>query len=265
MFAASRSSSMTAWPPPARCMGRLHFAGRPRPLLASRSAAAAAAPGVTAVLTARDIPGENQIGGIIPDEPLFAEARLHFIGQPIALVVAETPGQARAAVRLIKLEYEEEPPLLDPREAAARGELIEPVRVFALGEIDSAWQHCDFIIEGRADSGSQEHLYLETQGALASPEGRAASSCHSSTQGPTTVQRIVARVSGCPCSRSRSTCCVSAADSAARRTRPPAGRSLAALAAVAPPSPGEAGAAPRRRPAHDRQASSVLRRTSGSG
>ena len=165
-------------------------------LLAFDSAAAAAAPGVAAVLTALDIPGENQIGGIIPDEPLFAEAELHFIGQPIALVVAETPGQARAAARLIKLEYEEEPPLLDPREAAARGELIQPARVFALGEIDSAWQQCDFIIEGRADSGSQEHLYLETQGALAWPEEQGGIKLLSATQSPTTVQRIVARVLG---------------------------------------------------------------------
>jgi xanthine dehydrogenase large subunit len=51
---------------------------------------AQSAPGVAAVFTAADITGENQIGGIIPDEPLLAEQDVHYVGQPIAFVVAET-------------------------------------------------------------------------------------------------------------------------------------------------------------------------------
>ncbi len=52
--------------------------------------AAAGMPGVAAVFTAADIPGENQIGGIVPDEPLLAEGEVHYVGQPLALVVADT-------------------------------------------------------------------------------------------------------------------------------------------------------------------------------
>ena len=51
--------------------------------------------GVVAVLTAADVPGENQIGGIVQDEPLLAEGEVHFAGQPIAVVIAEPPRGAR--------------------------------------------------------------------------------------------------------------------------------------------------------------------------
>ncbi|HOT97058.1 MAG TPA: molybdopterin-dependent oxidoreductase [bacterium] len=165
-------------------------------LIALETTAAAKAPGVCAVLTAADIPGENQIGGIIADELLLAAERLDYIGQPVALIVAASPEAARAALKLMDLSYAEETPVLDPREAVRCGELIQPPRTFAIGNIDHAWAHCDFILEGRADSGGQEHLYLETQGALALPEEQGGIKLFSATQSPTTVQKSVARVLG---------------------------------------------------------------------
>ena len=93
-------------------------------------------PGVAAVFTAADIPGENQIGGIIPDEPLLAESEVHYVGQPVAFVVAKTPRQARRALAAIRLEIEELPPVLDPRQAAAQGSLIAPPRTFVLGDVE---------------------------------------------------------------------------------------------------------------------------------
>lgn len=157
---------------------------------------ALAMPGVVKILTAKDIPGENQIGGIIPDEPLMADDIVDFQGMPIALVVAETEEQARAAVKKIKLELEPLPVITDPREAAAAGKLIMPPRTFAHGEIDQAWEKCTWIFEGRADSGGQEHLYIETQGAYAFPLEKGRVKVYSSTQGPTAVQRTCARVLG---------------------------------------------------------------------
>ncbi len=183
--------------------GTLHAAVLTSPvargrLLALDGTAALAAPGVRAFFTARDIPGENQIGGILPDEPLLASEELDFIGQPVALLVAGSAAAARAALNLIRIECSEETPVLDEREAARRGEFIQPPRVFALGDVARAWQQCDFILEGRADTGGQEHLYLETQGALAWPEEQGGVKLISSTQSPTTVQRSVARVLGLP-------------------------------------------------------------------
>jgi len=65
---------------------------------------ASAITGVIRIFTAGDIPGENQIGGIIPDEELLASTHVHFCGMPIALVVAATEEAARAAVKKIKVE-----------------------------------------------------------------------------------------------------------------------------------------------------------------
>ncbi|CAM2009389.1 xanthine dehydrogenase molybdopterin binding subunit [Acanthopleuribacter pedis] len=160
--------------------------------------AAQRAPGVFTVLTAADIPGENQIGGIIPDEPLLAEDAFHFNGQPIAVVLADSEDQARAALEHIELEYEKLPVITDPREARAKGELLHPPRTFQLGDVDTAWAACSHVFSGRADSGGQEHLYLEAQGAYAHQVENGGVRVYSSTQGPTAVQRTAAKVLGVP-------------------------------------------------------------------
>ena len=154
--------------------------------------------GVHAVLTAADIPGENQIGNIFPDELLLAEDEVHFIGQPIALIVADSPENARHALNKIDCDIKERSAVLDPREAFARGELIAPPRTFSLGDTDMAWEKCEHIIEGRVDSGGQEHLYLETQASLATPTEDGGIELLSGTQSLSLVQKIVARVLGLP-------------------------------------------------------------------
>ncbi|HEY4151052.1 MAG TPA: molybdopterin cofactor-binding domain-containing protein [Chitinophagaceae bacterium] len=153
-------------------------------------------PGVVRIFTYKDIPGENQIGGIIPDEPLLAEQHVHFCGMPVALVVAETRDAARAAVKKIKATIEALPPITDPREAQAKGELIIPPRHFKLGDTAAAWSRCAHIFEGKADTNGQEHLYIETQGAYVLPQENNALKIYSSTQGPTAVQRAVSKVTG---------------------------------------------------------------------
>jgi xanthine dehydrogenase large subunit len=154
--------------------------------------------GVKGIISAKDIPGENQIGGVIPDENLFAEDTVHFIGHPIALVVAETYLQAHEASKKIKASFKKLPAILDSREAAGKSELIIPPRIFELGNINGAWKDCDFIIEGKVDSGGQEHLYLETQGAVAFQTEGGGIKVLSATQAPTAVQRTIARVLGFP-------------------------------------------------------------------
>ena len=161
-------------------------------------APALAAEGVVAVLTAADIPGENQTGTIVLDEPALAAGEVHCVGQPVAVVLARTADQARRARRLIGLEIEPRPAVLDAREAAAQGRLIAPPRTFACGDVDAAWAGCAVVVEGRADSGGQEHLYLETQAALAVPREDGGLLLHAATQAPTAVQRVAARVLGVP-------------------------------------------------------------------
>lgn len=157
--------------------------------------------GVVKIFIAKDIPGQNQIGGIIPDEELLASTHVHFCGMPVALVVAESEEAARAAVKKIKMEIEPLPIITDPREAKEKGELIIPPRTFQLGDTNNAWPQCEYIYEGQTETNGQEHLYIETQGAYALPQENGAIKIYSSTQGPTAVQRTTARVLNIPMHR----------------------------------------------------------------
>ncbi|NCS89785.1 MAG: xanthine dehydrogenase [Ignavibacteria bacterium CG2_30_36_16] len=153
--------------------------------------------GIKNVLTYKDIPGVNQLGTIIKDEPLLAENEVHFIGQPLAIIIGEDEHCVRNAIKFIECKIEEEAPILDPREAFRKNELIAPPVTFALGNVDAAWKECDVIVEGAVNSGGQEHVYLETQSAYSVPlEGGI--KIYSSTQSPTAVQRVTAGILNLP-------------------------------------------------------------------
>lgn len=152
--------------------------------------------GVIRIFTCKDIPGKNQIGGIIPDEPLFAEDEVHFWGMPIALIVAETELIARQARRLIEIEIEELPIITTAKQAKAKGSFINAPRSFQLGNSDKAFATCDYIFKGETFSNGQEHLYIESQGAYAEPMENGNIKITSSTQGPTAVQKTTAQVLG---------------------------------------------------------------------
>lgn len=158
--------------------------------------AALAHEGVAGVFLAKDIPGENQIGALIPDEALLAEGEVHYIGEPIALVVADTFANAHKAVKKIKIEVAPLPVITDPRMAFDKGQIIGAARTFVMGDVDRVWQQCDVVVEGRCDIGGQEHLYLETQRARAIPLEGQGLRLYSSTQSPYAVQRTAARILG---------------------------------------------------------------------
>lgn len=159
-------------------------------------AAAAEVEGVVKIFTAADIIGENQIGGIIADEPLLADKEVHFCGQPILIIAAESQAAAYEAAQLVKIDIEPLPVITCPREAFEKGQLLSPSRKFVKGDVNAAFKRCKYVFAGKVDSGGQEHLYLETQGAYAYPTEHKSLRIHSSTQGPTAVQRTIARVLG---------------------------------------------------------------------
>ncbi|AUC75196.1 xanthine dehydrogenase molybdopterin binding subunit [Olleya sp. Bg11-27] len=152
--------------------------------------------GVQRIFTYKDVPGENEIGGIIPDEPLFAEHEVHFWGMPIALIVAESEFIARKARGLIDIEIEDLPVITTAKEAKAKGSFINAPRSFSLGDTEKAFTNCEYIFEGETFSNGQEHLYIETQGAYAEPLENGNIKVTSSTQGPTAVQKTIAKVLG---------------------------------------------------------------------
>jgi xanthine dehydrogenase large subunit len=153
---------------------------------------------VVRIFTYKDIPGKNQIGGIIPDEHLLAEEEVHFDGMPVALVVARSADAAYAALKKIKVQIEPFPVITDPRVARHENSLIQPPRTFRIGDSAAAFKSCKYVFEGVAETNGQEHLYIETQGAYALPVENGSIKVYSSTQGPTAVQRHMADVLGIP-------------------------------------------------------------------
>ncbi len=151
---------------------------------------------VIKIFTYKDILGENQIGGIIQDEELWAEKEVHFQGQPIAFIVAKTEAIAKKARNLIELKIAELPVITTAKQAKEKGSFINAPRSFNLGNAEKAFKNCDYIFEGETFSNGQEHLYLETQGCYAVPLENGNIKITSSTQGPTQVQKTVARVLG---------------------------------------------------------------------
>ncbi|MBL8966336.1 MAG: molybdopterin-dependent oxidoreductase, partial [Spirochaetaceae bacterium] len=163
------------------------------------SAALALHPSVR-VLTHADVPGENQLGFTVADEPLLPEEEWEYWGQPLVLCLAATRNLARRAAELVVVEGEELEATLDPREAARKGAFILPPRTQASGDTAAAFARAALVVSGSVESGGQEHVYLETQGAVAEPRDGDRIHIISGTQGPTVVQRAAARTLGLPMS-----------------------------------------------------------------
>jgi xanthine dehydrogenase large subunit len=160
--------------------------------------AALAEPGVVAVLTAADIPGTNDIGNLFRGEPLLAVEEVHCVGEPYALVVADSADAAWRGARKLSADWQPLPAIFDVRAAYAADQLIQPPRTFALGDVDAAWADCATIVSGRVELGSAEHVYMETQCALAIPRDDGGLKIHAATQSPSGVHKAVAAISGLP-------------------------------------------------------------------
>lgn len=161
-------------------------------------AAAKAAPGVIGVLTAGDIPGENDVSPSHKhDEPIFAMGKVHFWGQPLFAVIAETRDQARRAAHLAKVEYRDLPHLTDVRAAqSAGGKLVtEPLKL-ERGDVAAGLAGAPHRIRGSITIGGQDHFYLEGQIAMAVPGEDEDVTVFASTQHPSEVQLMVAQVLG---------------------------------------------------------------------
>ena len=157
------------------------------------------AQGVVAVLTADDLPFANDVSPSAHDEPLLAVGAVHYVGQPIFMVVADTHSNARKAARLAHISYAEETPILTIEDAlAANSRFEEGPRVWTKGDVDKALSGAPHRLQGTIELGGQEHFYLEGQAALALPQEGGDMAVHSSTQHPTEIQHKVADALGLP-------------------------------------------------------------------
>ena len=150
------------------------------------------ADGVVDVCTAADIPGDNNYGSIIRDDPIFAESLVQYVGQPVFAAAAETVDIARRAVHLARCEYEELEAILDPLTAVDKGSFVVPSETLERGDPDAALESAPLRVRRRVHVGGQDQFYLEGQVAMALPQEDGGLLVYSSTQHPDEVQRMIA-------------------------------------------------------------------------
>ncbi len=155
-----------------------------------------AAPEVVAVLTAADIPGENNHGPVVHDDPIFAEEIVEYTGQSLFAVVATSVEAARKAIRLAVIEYEDLEPIPDVKTALARESFVMPTRTLTRGQPAAKIRAAPHRLNGSLSVGGQEHFYLEGQIGVALPGEDRTMLVYSSTQHISEVQRLVAHCLG---------------------------------------------------------------------
>jgi xanthine dehydrogenase large subunit len=163
--------------------------------------AVAAAPGVAAIALPADIPGENNYGGAVHDDPIFAENLVQYAGQPLFAVAATSMRAARKACACAKVEVAPLPALLDIRAALAAESYVVPSQRMQRGDPRRQLEAAPRRLSSTIVMGGQDHFYLEGQIAVALPQEDGAMLIHSSTQHPTEVQNIVAHALAVPANR----------------------------------------------------------------
>jgi xanthine dehydrogenase large subunit len=153
-------------------------------------------PGVVAVYTAADIPGENNVGPIAHDDRVLADGEVVSHGQPVYLVAAETRLAARKAARLGKVTYEPLEAAITVEQARAAGSRIEADQRMARGDAEAALAVAEHRLAGSLRIGAQDHFYLEGQVAHARPGEDGQIHVVSSSQHPSEVQHLVAHLLG---------------------------------------------------------------------
>jgi xanthine dehydrogenase large subunit len=162
-------------------------------------AAVRSAAGVALVIAAEDIPGENDISPTHRhDEPVFATDLVQYVGQPLFAVAARTRDQARRAARLAIVEYEPLPAILTVEAAKRAPKLVTEPLTLARGDAKAGLDRAKRRLKGRMSIGGQEHFYLEGQIAMAWPGEDDEVTIVSSTQHPSEIQHMVAKVLGVP-------------------------------------------------------------------
>ncbi len=161
-----------------------------------------AMPDVVAVLTAADIPGANDCGSIIHDDPILCDGEIRYLGQPLFAVLARTRQAARRAAAQAKkiASVEAAEPVLTPQQAHALGQYVVPpmklTRETQAGATTLAIENAPHRLQGQWEVGGQEQFYLEGQISYAIPKEGQAVHVYCSTQHPSEMQHLVAHALG---------------------------------------------------------------------
>ncbi len=153
-------------------------------------------PGVAIAITAQDVPGQLDIGAVLPGDPLLADGKVEFIGQPVIAVAADSLETARKAAMAAIIEYEDLEPVLDVVEALHKKHFVLDSHTHKRGDSSAALATAPRRLQGSLHIGGQEHFYLETQVSSVMPTEDGGMIVYTSTQNPTEVQKLVAEVLG---------------------------------------------------------------------
>lgn len=156
---------------------------------------------VVDVVSAENIPGSNDIGAVIHDEPLFADGKVWYHGQPIFAVAASSIKAARLAAAKAKIDYEILDPLITIDDARQHKSRIEDPQIMESGDAESTLKSAPINITSELEMGGQDHFYLEGHIALATPGEDGDMHILSSTQNPTEAQHLVAHLLDLPSNR----------------------------------------------------------------
>ncbi len=191
-------------------------------ILSCDVSAALSVPGVAATLTGDDI-GYHRIGPFVKDETAIAKGKVRYVGEPVAAVAAVDPETARRAAALIEVAYEELPAVLSVDEATAGDAPLvhenfgDLVRVFEAehdrnvmsvvrideGDVGSAWDSCDVVVEGEYETQAQCHAYMEPCSAVADIDANGKITVWSGNQSVFRLQANVAQALDMPMSKIR--------------------------------------------------------------
>ncbi|WP_313407420.1 xanthine dehydrogenase molybdopterin binding subunit [Stutzerimonas kunmingensis] len=153
-------------------------------------------PGVAIAITAQDVPGQLDIGAVLPGDPLLADSKVEYIGQPVIAVAADSLETARKAAMAAIIEYEDLEPVLDVVEALHKKHFVLDSHTHKRGDSATALASAPRRLQGSLHIGGQEHFYLETQVSSVMPTEDGGMIVYTSTQNPTEVQKLVAEVLG---------------------------------------------------------------------
>lgn len=151
------------------------------------------APGVVAVLCAKDILGKNDCSPGFGGDPIFVETDIKFHGQVIFAVVAKTHNQARRAARMATIETKAQTPNVHVEQGMESGEIVLEDYAFIRGDAQALIKNSANTVQGKISVGGQEHFYLEGQISFAVPGENTTMKVYCSTQHPTEIQHLVAR------------------------------------------------------------------------
>lgn len=158
------------------------------------TSAAQRMPGISAVLTAVDVPGINDIGASRLDEILLADKEVQYVGHPVAAIVGESGEACRAAAARMVIDFDPLPAVITIEQALEDESFHTETSAIRRGDVIAALAGAPHVLEGTFAFGGQEHFYLETQAAWAERSEDDGLLVHSSTQHPSEIQLIVARV-----------------------------------------------------------------------